>query len=405
MNSNRSNVAFVIGAMTTGGTERQLLGILKQLDRSRFQPHLFTFYSHGELNSEVPDDVIRFCDQDENEDQQPSYLLTRLPGSKQRRLAASLRRYCQRRKIDVVYDRTYHVSLVTGVACKSINVPYISTIVSDPFTDFLPTAGPFAPLKYLRLRTIYKRAYRVLCVSDALRQSAARFYRLPLETFVTCHSFIDDTRLNSIRRVREQRSTRETTVGDSLGSQTRPLRIVAIGRLHPQKGIAVLIETIGILVKQYAIECQLTVVGDGPERDSLIQQTQSLELEERVQFVGTQENPLEWLDSADVYCLPSLGEGMPNSLIEALLVGVPSIATDCQHGPSEITESGRWADLVTPGDPEAMAEALSSFVRNPERLRQTALEASDSLLERYSANAGLKQLETHLESAVQSLRR
>lgn len=397
MNHGRTKVVFTIGALTVGGTESQLIGILQHLDRDLFEPHLFTFYSHGELVSQVPQDVVRFCDQTDNAKE-----ISRrsLPGSKHRRLAHSLRHYCQSNNIDVVYDRTYHVSLVTGAACRPINVPYINTVVSDPYTDFFPTAGPFGYIKFWKLQRIYSAASRVLCVSEGVRNATARFYRLPLDNLTTCHNFISARRATELDVAATKRTQNKLHLAEQLGTHQRPLRIVAIGRLHSQKNVSSLLLASKTLQDRYDIKFQLTIVGDGNQRDKLQATAVALGIDQQVQFVGTVENPADYLIDADVYCLPSLGEGMPNTMIEALWMGVPTIASDCDHGPSEISESGKWADLYPVDDNEALAEELMNFAKNPADLRRRAAGASESMRSRFSPSVGIERLESHLLQVV-----
>lgn len=393
MSHGRTKVVFVIGALTVGGTERQLIGILKHLDRNLFEPHLFTFYAHGELVSQVPDDVICFCDQTDNPIAKTK---PHLPGSIHRRLVASLRRYCQQHSIDVAYDRTYHVSLITGAACQAIGIPYINTVVSDPYTDFFPTAGPFSSIKYWRLRKIYAASKMVLCVSEGVRQAASSFYRLPLATFTTCYNFVDAERVAEIEIAAEKRNAIPSHQVSTLGTIERPLRIVAIGRLHPQKNVISLIHAVKQLVELHNLTAELTLVGDGPERDFLASTAIQLEIADRVRFTGTVNNPTDYLVAADVYCLPSIGEGMPNSLIEALWMGVPAVAADCPHGPNEIAESGRWAELFPTGDTPAMVNTLVEFSNQPKNLQEKANGASDSMRDRFSPSEGIERLQDFL---------
>jgi glycosyltransferase involved in cell wall biosynthesis len=86
----------------------------------------------------------------------------------------------------------------------------------------------------------------------------------------------------------------------------------------------------------------------------------ALGLDKSVCFVGFQANPLPWLRRADVFVLSSRSEGFGNVLVEAMACGTPVISTDCEHGPREILQDGRYGVLVPPRDPHALASAFDT---------------------------------------------
>jgi glycosyltransferase involved in cell wall biosynthesis len=391
-------VCCVIGALTTGGSERQMLGILQQLDRSRFQPHLFTFYRDSPLADQVPGDVPHYC----FEQQHGALLPGWLPGRIQRVLARRLADYCHEQQIELVYDRTYHVSLVTGAACRRTGIPYVNTVVENPVLGFYSTAGFWGRLKYYQLRSVYRRAAKVLCVSQGLVRGAADFFRLPESVFTGCYSFVDSGRLAAIDQAADQRRTAPRVLAppEKLGSGNRPVKMVAVGRLHWQKGLDVLLRAIAHVRQDHQLVVDLTVIGDGPEADRLRQLAVQLRIVDNVQFVGWQSEPASSLALADLFVLPSLTEGLPNSLLEALLVGTPAIASDCQYGPAELTENGRWATLVPAGDPASLSQAIVEFVADPIPAQQRALAARSVLRERFLPEVGCRRLEQLLYAAT-----
>lgn len=391
-------VCGVIGALTTGGSERQMLGILQHLDRAKFQPHLFTFYRDSPLANQVPADVLHFCYEQHCGPLKPGWL----PGRIQRVLARSLAEYCIQHQIDVVYDRTYHVSLVTGAACRRSSVPYVSTVVENPAVGFYSTAGTFGFLKYHQLRKVYRQAAKVLCVSQGLVRGTAEFFRLPESTFSCCYNFVDANRMAAIEDASElrRRLAREWELQTGLGHADRPLRMVAVGRLHWQKGLDVLLRAIAKARTDHGLIGHLTLVGDGPDAERLRDLSRDLDLETVVQFVGWQSEPAQVVAQADVFVLPSLTEGLPNSLLEALLIGVPAIASDCNYGPAELTDGGRWATLVPPGDVAAWSQALLSFVKDPGAAYRRSEIARETLRRRFDPQVGCRQLEDHLLEAA-----
>lgn len=396
-------VCCVIGALTPGGSERQMLGILQQLDRHRFQPHLFTFYRHGSLHDQVPADVPHFC----YEEQVGPLRSGWIPGSIQRTLSRRLAQYLIDQRIDVVYDRTFPVAWVTGPACRRTNTAYINTIVENPDRGFATAAGRGRWWKYQQLRRIYRHAAAVLCVSQGLTDAASRYFRLPAQRFTCCYNFVDDRRLAridqaaTIRRSEMLGNSQHWAAHDrqSTPAAARPLRLVAIGRLHWQKGLDYLLRAVAQLHHE-GLPLELQLVGDGPAAAELRQLATKLGVPDKVHWLGWQSEPIDTLAHADLLVLPSLTEGLPNSLLEALLVGVPAIASDCDYGPRELTEAGRWATLVPPSDVAALAREIAEFFRDPTAAQARAAEARQHLRPRFAPDLACRQLEAHVLDAT-----
>ncbi len=140
------------------------------------------------------------------------------------------------------------------------------------------------------------------------------------------------------------------------GGAREPNLIVSVGRLSTEKGQGILIEAFARLRQK--IDARLTIVGDGPLRAALEQQTRALHVEPFVTFTGFVADPLQVVARASLFVSPSHYEGLGNALIEAMACGVQVIATDAPHGSGEILEDGRWGTLVPVGDVRALAEAM-----------------------------------------------
>jgi glycosyltransferase involved in cell wall biosynthesis len=106
---------------------------------------------------------------------------------------------------------------------------------------------------------------------------------------------------------------------------------------------------------------------------------QELGLEEDVALPGFVANPFAYMTRAEVFVLSSLFEGLPTVLIEAIAVGTRVVSTDCESGPAEILENGRYGKLVPVGDVKGIAEAIASTLEEPadsEALKRKAAEFS-----------------------------
>jgi glycosyltransferase involved in cell wall biosynthesis len=160
----------------------------------------------------------------------------------------------------------------------------------------------------------------------------------------------------------------------------------AVGRLTPVKDYENLLRAFSIVYRQHPM-ARLVILGAGPSLESLLELASELDIDAVVDFVGFQSNPYSWVMRSDVYVLSSRSEGLPNALIQALACGVKVVSTDCEHGPSEILEQGRWGRLVPVGDPEALAKEMSSAVLDPsppDVLTRAERFAVDTVVDEYA---------------------
>lgn len=115
--------------------------------------------------------------------------------------------------------------------------------------------------------------------------------------------------------------------------------ILSVGRLSEEKGHILLIEAYA-LSDAVKMGWKLRILGSGPQEDFLVSRSKELNLSQHVEFLGRSLNVHSYLKKAGIFVLPSKYEGFPNALMEALTVGVPSISTNCDFGPSDLIQDG-----------------------------------------------------------------
>jgi glycosyltransferase involved in cell wall biosynthesis len=132
---------------------------------------------------------------------------------------------------------------------------------------------------------------------------------------------------------------------------------LGLGRLTQQKGFHLLLDAYAMALQRQALP-DLVIAGDGPLREALIAQAQRLGIGQRVHFTGFLRNPYPLLRHARLFILSSLHEGMPTVLIEALALGTPVLACDCETGPRELLDNGQLGLLVKANDVPALADGM-----------------------------------------------
>jgi glycosyltransferase involved in cell wall biosynthesis len=376
-------VLLAIGEMSGGGSQRQMLEILRRLDRGRFEPRLYVLSRGGELMGDVPGDVPVHVFQDR---QPPRWWNSpRLPSRGRLRDFAAIVAHRARvrdlasvlaeQRIDVLYDRTYHMTLIAAEAARRRPTPRASVVVTDPALDFETNVERFRFAKRLLLARAYRTADRVVAVSAGVRTAAIERYRLDPQRVLTLHNMWDIERIDSLMHA-------ALPAGEARSADGR-FEIVAAGRLHRQKGFEFLLAALRELVYDRGLtQLHLRILGTGELESRLRQLIDEYQLQACVTLAGFRPNPLPYFRQADLFCLSSLYEGMPNALVEAMLCRVPIVATDCPSGPSEILAGGQFGRLVPPGDSHALADAIADACRNYP-LWQSLLEPARAHIEQH----------------------
>ena len=162
-------------------------------------------------------------------------------------------------------------------------------------------------------------------------------------------------------------------------------RVIAIGRYTAQKGFDLLLEAWKI-VSEKAEGWDLLLVGDGEDKEMLKRKCTELGITDRVCFTMPTSDVISAYKQASIYALSSRFEGMPLVLLEAMHMGLPLVAFNCEYGPSELITNGYNGLLVENGQTVQLAEALLDLIQDDEKrtaMSKNALIAS----EKYSINS------------------
>jgi len=158
--------------------------------------------------------------------------------------------------------------------------------------------------------------------------------------------------------------------------------LLSAGRFSSEKGQAILIEAMKIALASEA-RLRLILYGDGPELASVRMKVKNFKLEDKILLPGFEKNLLSHLKGADLLVNPSLSEGLPNIVLEAMALGVPVVAT-AVGGVPEIITDGIEGRLVPPGDAVRLAEAIIGMARSPQDAAMMADSARQRIQEEFS---------------------
>ena len=385
MKSQRIRILVVMGTLEGGGSERQAVRLLQNLNRKHFQPELYLIRRIGSFVKEIPSDVPVHCFRDDH----PSFL--NWPGRFRSLRVQHLSNIIRKRNIDLVYDRTFHVTLTTGAATRLTSTKRVSVIVADPKEDLEKSGGRLRWLKRRLLQQYYREATIVLAVSEGIKASAISYYALQAKGILVVRNPLDTTSIDS--------------QSSSFVPDWNPanFHIVTAGRLAEQKGYEYLLQAMNELVHiRRQTHVRLHILGIGPLEASFKQYVQEYSLEEHIEFAGFQENPYPFFKAANLFCLSSLYEGLPNVLLEAMACEVPVLSTDCPSGPREILKDGQLGRLIPMANPTALADAIDDAIQHEKRWRSFIPMARHHVEEEYNLKTRIGQLEDLFETIVRS---
>jgi glycosyltransferase involved in cell wall biosynthesis len=196
-----------------------------------------------------------------------------------------------------------------------------------------------------------------------------------------------------------QNAVRPPTVqAQPFAREDGPVKIVTAGRLHSKKGFDVLIRAVGKL-RAWDIDVTCEIAGEGDERAGLQALIQELDLDPCVKLVGWKDDVAGFLATGDLFAFPSRQEGFPLTLLEAMAVGLPVVATEID-GPVEILKEGITGRLVPDEDPDRLAEALGELISDRPAARRLGAAARALVLRDYGPDALARRLEAALDGML-----
>ena len=374
-------VLYVIPHMSFGGAQTHLLDVLRLLDRRRFSPLLCCLSADREGSSHfLP--RVRELDVpiiDAGVRNVPNSFIRPHTFLQMARLARILKSH----RVKIAHSYLFHANWFGTLSARLARVPGV--IASIRNVDVHTRARDL-----WACRVINRLAHRVTANSQAVREHIHRNEGCPLEKIVVIPNGIDANRIKPTEP--------EPSIKQALGSKPNEVLIGTFTRLVWYKGLEELLKAAALVVKSHP-SARFLVVGDGPLRQPLEEKARVLGLNGTVRFLGSvPDASSSLLPHFDLFVLPSLKEGMSNSLLEAMAAGKPVVATRVGGNP-EVVIDGKTGFLVPPKDPEALAGAILRLLADQELARNLG-EAGRSRVE---SEFTLEKMVARLEALYDTL--
>jgi len=301
----------------------------------------------------------------------------------------------ERRNYQVVYFLMQGLHLAAGLPVAKLLGKTILMKVGG--SGVLPGMA-LTPTGRLEIRWLRKWADRIMILNEGMR-AEARAARIPAERLVWMPNPVDTEHFSPAPDAKR----RQLRAQHDLPSNA--VIFIYTGRLAAEKSLELLVEAFAAVCRQRS-QAYLVLVGDGPKRVALIEQTQRLGCRDKARFVGSvdpSEVP-QWLQAADVFALVSLSEGFPCALVEAMSTGLASVVSDIPAN-QQLVQSEKHGLLSPAGDISATAAALTRLLDDPELRARMGAEARRSVKQHYATERVLERYETLLGETIPTTRR
>ena len=339
----KPRIAYVMTPITFGGAEQVSLNFFKNVNRDQFVIDPIFFLRPWEEETVV-----------ESELRHQGLSFSSIPVSLSRgfdafriiRCLRILKKILQTHSYDLIHTHGYLADILGFLVSKCLKVPIISTCHGFIYEDAKLSLYNFFDC------TILSRFTKIITVSKSIREE------LILKGVENKKITVIENCPQS-RRLDLNRSASRKTIRSDNFIGPHEFVVGYVGRLSSEKGISYLMEAITLL-KGNSVSVRLLIIGEGAQLDALKSLATSLEITDDVVFAGFQNNIDEWLTAIDTLVLPSLTEGSPMVLLEAMSQGVPCIASSV-GGIPQVIDSGVDGILVAPGNPDEISAAIHSL--------------------------------------------
>jgi len=346
-----SPIVFLLPSLAHGGAQKVFLDITTYLAASRGNVRLLVLDRDGELLGGLPDSLdVVFLDE----------------SIRHLGLFKRVVQYFRLRKLVKELNVTEVYSTITGMNIFVLLCFYFSNNLKVTVREATSFENYSSVVKSVLVRLLYPRANKIICTSEYIRNQLSTLRGLDVRKLIFLPNPID---IEKVRNLSAIECKNEWADGG--------YRVISVGRLIKAKGFDVLISALALLRKN--LDCQLLIVGDGPEKKNLENQIQALQLQGHVKIIGYKSNPYPYMYASDVYVLSSRWEGYVNTLVEAMILGIDVVATDCNSGPGDLIRDKLDYELVPIDSEEGLAKSIQKTLLNP---RDTTI--FEEILQRHS---------------------
>ncbi len=351
----------LVNGFAIGGGEMKVLELVKRLDKSRYNITVCSVGQGGPLEAEFRKTVERV----EIYDKKFSFDFS---------LIAKVAILMKEQEIEILQTTLFYADIIGAYAAYLAKVPVV--------VSWEPVTGPFTFRHYLSYKLAIQKIDRVVAVSEAIRQQVIHERKLPPEKVMTIHYGVD---------LKKFATTDQTMTKTDIGVSDDHLILGTVARFDYPKGHKYLIDAAPAIVQKYP-NARFVLVGDGPLRQEIEQQILKLGLSDHFVMLGFRRDIQQLLGIFDLFILPSLSEGLPNAVLEAMACSKPVVAT-AVNGVVEVVEDGKTGFLVPPANSDRMAAAVLKILKSTENMKNMGKYGRERVVRHFSIEQQIRKFE------------
>jgi L-malate glycosyltransferase len=367
------NICFLIDALEIGGTEKQLIEIMQQIDKNRFRVYLVC------LKNSILFENIQLNGK--------KYLLDvkRLKSIDCLRKIILLRNIFRKEGIHIVQTYFFDANVIGVITAKLAEISWIISCRRD--------MGFWYDKRNLSyLRVVNKLVDRFLVNSEAVRDNLANREKIPKSKIDIIYNGIDVSHYD--RSTITAAATRS-----ALNIPDNHVVVVCIANLNRRvKRIDIFVEAAAIISKTVK-DVFFLIVGDGALRAELQNQARNLNVYDKIVFTGTRTDIAKLLNIADIGVLTSDSEGFSNALLEYMAAGIAVVATDV-GGNRELIQENNTGFLVPPGNPVKVADTVIKLIQDKDLRVTFGMNGRSIIDNRFSIESMIKNLEQYYSDLI-----
>lgn len=377
-------ILHLIESLSLGGAEKRLINDLRFMDRDRFENTVVTLLKDNKLENEILNLGIRI------------YKLN-LKGLFDFKNILRLIKIIRSNKIDIVHTQLFWADILGriagSIACVPVIITTVQSSVYEPGNPYLFSLKR----KWLDRITGYLFNDGYIAVSEFVKKSIMTRLGIKGSKIKVIYNNVDISNFDGTGTDRKKLLRKE------IGVEGSDIVFSIVGRLNPPKGHKFLFEAISMM-ETNSSSIMLLVIGDGPSQKELENLSKKLNIEKKVRFLGLRNDVKDLIGISDVFVFPTLSEGMPVALLEAMAMQKACVASRIAPV-EEVIEDKKNGYLFTPGNSEELALILKDLCFAKEKMEEIGRNAFLSVREKFSAEKMAKELERYYEDIIKEKRK
>lgn len=372
----KTKLIMVIPNLMGGGAEKQFILNYENIDKGRFDVQVCLFNSEGPFLPLLGNvSTINL-----HKESRFDYL----------KLVKGLSKAIQVFQPDVIYSRLQYANIISSLALNRLSMrkDIVHIMNEETILSMGLSGSVLGSIVKLMVKNTYPRATKIIAPCQASKNDLIHNFDIPENKITVIYNSID------VAAVKQR-----ATVNDFISPSVDTPVVITVGSLRKEKGHIYLINAMRKICEY--TPCKLWILGDGEEKSNLERKTSELGMQDHITFMGFQDNPYKFMAKAAVFALPSVREGLPTVILEAMALGLPVVASDV-GGTSEIIKNAVNGFIIPPGNVSQLAEKIVGLIIKNNHSKSGVIKKEEIYVEdKFDIHHNVKLLESLFTGDVQ----